>query len=49
MFRSYANRAPELKWVQRKAIQASEAEVASNPRSRSAQLRVMEKVGAGDG
>ena len=35
---------PELRWVQRKAIRPSEAEVASNPRSRSAQLRVMEKV-----
>jgi len=40
-------RAPELKWVQRKAIQPSEVEVAANPRSRSAQLRVMEKVGDG--
>jgi 16S rRNA (cytosine1402-N4)-methyltransferase len=39
--------APALKWVQRKAIQPSEAEVAANPRSRSAQLRVMEKVGGG--
>ena len=38
-------RAPELKWLQRKAIRPSEAEVASNPRSRSAQLRVMQKVG----
>jgi 16S rRNA (cytosine1402-N4)-methyltransferase len=37
-------RAPELKWVQRKAIQPSEPEVAANPRSRSAQLRVMEKT-----
>jgi 16S rRNA (cytosine1402-N4)-methyltransferase len=37
-------RVPELRWVQRKALQASEAEVAENPRSRSAQLRVMEKV-----
>jgi 16S rRNA (cytosine1402-N4)-methyltransferase len=40
-------RAPELKWVQRKAIQPSEVEVAANPRSRSAQLRVMEKIGDG--
>ena len=40
-------RAPELKWVQRKAILPGEAEVAANPRSRSAQLRVMEKVGGG--
>jgi 16S rRNA (cytosine1402-N4)-methyltransferase len=38
-------RAPELKWVQRKAIRPTDAEVASNPRCRSAQLRVMEKVG----
>ncbi|MCX6930378.1 MAG: 16S rRNA (cytosine(1402)-N(4))-methyltransferase RsmH [Verrucomicrobia bacterium] len=37
-------RAPELKWVQRKAIMPGEAEVTANPRSRSAQLRVMEKV-----
>ncbi len=40
-------RAPELKWVQRKAIQPSEAEVEANPRSRSAQLRVMEKLALG--
>jgi 16S rRNA (cytosine1402-N4)-methyltransferase len=39
-------RAPELKWVQRKAIRPSEAEVVANPRSRSAQLRVMEKLAA---
>jgi len=37
-------RAPELKWVSRKAIQPSDAEVAGNPRARSAQLRVMEKL-----
>jgi 16S rRNA (cytosine1402-N4)-methyltransferase len=40
-------RAPELKWVLRKATKPSEAEVAANPRSRSAQLRVMEKLGDG--
>jgi 16S rRNA (cytosine1402-N4)-methyltransferase len=40
-------RAPDLKWVQRKAIQPSAAEVAANPRSRSAQLRVMEKLDDG--
>ena len=40
-------RAPELKWVQRKAIKPSEAELADNPRSRSAQLRVMEKLVVG--
>jgi 16S rRNA (cytosine1402-N4)-methyltransferase len=37
-------RTPEVRWLQRKAIQPGEAEVASNPRSRSAQLRVMEKL-----
>ena len=38
-------RAPELKWLQRKAFLPGEAEVAANPRSRSAQMRVMEKLG----
>src|ERR1022692_1060535 len=37
-------RTPELKWVSRKAITPGEAELAENPRSRSAQLRVMEKI-----
>ena len=37
-------RAPELKWVFRKAITPGAAEQAENPRSRSAQLRVMEKI-----
>jgi 16S rRNA (cytosine1402-N4)-methyltransferase len=37
-------RAPELKWVHRKAIRPGAAELAANPRSRSAQLRVMEKA-----
>ena len=37
-------RTPELRWVQRKAIRAGESEVAANPRSRSAQLRVLEKL-----
>jgi 16S rRNA (cytosine1402-N4)-methyltransferase len=40
-------RAPELKWVQRKAIPPGEAEIAANPRSRSAQMRVMEKLSDG--
>ncbi len=35
---------PELKWVSRKAILPDEAELNENPRSRSAQLRVMEKI-----
>jgi 16S rRNA (cytosine1402-N4)-methyltransferase len=35
---------PELKLVQRKAIQPSASEVETNPRARSAQLRVMEKL-----
>jgi 16S rRNA C1402 N4-methylase RsmH len=37
-------RAPALKWVVRKAIKPGDAELADNPRSRSAQLRVMEKT-----
>ena len=37
-------RAPELKLVTRKAIKPGEAELAENVRSRSAQLRVMEKL-----
>jgi 16S rRNA (cytosine1402-N4)-methyltransferase len=37
-------RVPELRWVQRKAIQPGVAEVRENPRARSAQLRVLEKV-----
>ena len=36
--------APELKWVARKAIKPGEAELKENPRSRSAQLRVLEKI-----
>jgi len=37
-------RAPELKWVTRKAIAPGEVELKENPRSRSAQLRVLEKI-----
>jgi 16S rRNA (cytosine1402-N4)-methyltransferase len=37
-------RAPELKWVTRKAIAPGEMELKGNPRSRSAQLRVLEKM-----
>jgi 16S rRNA (cytosine1402-N4)-methyltransferase len=40
-------RAPELKWLQRKALRPGAAEVAANPRSRSAQMRAMEKLGDG--
>jgi 16S rRNA (cytosine1402-N4)-methyltransferase len=36
--------APELKWVSRKAILPGEIELKENPRSRSAQLRVLEKI-----
>ncbi|HXE42532.1 MAG TPA: 16S rRNA (cytosine(1402)-N(4))-methyltransferase RsmH [Candidatus Baltobacteraceae bacterium] len=37
-------RAPEMKWVSRKAIVPGEIELQENPRSRSAQLRVLEKI-----
>lgn len=37
-------RAPVVRLVTRKAIGAGETEVAANPRARSAQLRVMEKI-----
>src|SRR5439155_11659766 len=37
-------RAPEIKIVTRKAIKPGAAELADNPRSRSAQLRVFEKI-----
>ena len=37
-------RVPELKWVSRKAILPGEVELEENPRSRSAQLRVLEKI-----
>ena len=35
---------PELKWVSRKAVLPGEVELKENPRSRSAQLRVLEKI-----
>jgi 16S rRNA (cytosine1402-N4)-methyltransferase len=38
------SRVPEMRWVQRKAIQPGAAEQQENPRSRSAQLRVLEKI-----
>ncbi len=37
-------RVPEMRWVQRKGLQPGAAEVNANPRSRSAQLRVLEKI-----
>lgn len=37
-------RVPEMRWVQRKAILPGAEEQAENPRSRSAQLRVLEKL-----
>ncbi len=36
---------PELRWVRRKALHPDAAEQASNVRSRSAHLRVLEKIG----
>ena len=37
-------RVPEMRWVQRKAIQPNAEEQELNPRSRSAQLRVLERI-----
>ena len=37
-------RVPEMKWVSRKAILPGEIELKENPRARSAQLRVLEKM-----
>ena len=37
-------KAPEARWVSRKAICPGAAELAENPRSRSAQLRVLERL-----
>jgi len=37
-------RAQEMKWISRKAITPGEIELKENPRSRSAQLRVLEKI-----
>jgi 16S rRNA (cytosine1402-N4)-methyltransferase len=37
-------RTPELRWISRKAIKPGAGEQTENPRSRSAQLRVMEKI-----
>jgi len=39
-------RVPDLKWVERKAIRPGAEELRMNPRARSAQLRVLERVGA---
>jgi 16S rRNA (cytosine1402-N4)-methyltransferase len=36
--------APELKWVSRKAVVPGETELQENPRARSAQLRILEKI-----
>jgi 16S rRNA (cytosine1402-N4)-methyltransferase len=35
---------PESKWVYRKAVQPGTVEITENPRARSAQMRVMEKI-----
>ena len=39
------DRAPRMRWVNRKAIRATEEEITANTRSRSAQLRALEKLG----
>ena len=42
-------RVPSARWVSRKAILPSDDEIRSNPRSRSAQLRVLERLRMNDG
>ena len=42
-------RPQRMRWVQRKAIKPDAVEVANNPASRSAQLRVLERVGMEEG
>jgi 16S rRNA (cytosine1402-N4)-methyltransferase len=37
-------RVPEMRWVTRRAVQPGEDELSENPRSRSAQLRVLERI-----
>ena len=37
-------RVPELKWISRKAMMPGDEELKENPRARSAQLRVLEKI-----
>lgn len=37
-------RKPEMRWITRKPIEPGETELNENPRSRSAQLRVMERI-----
>lgn len=37
-------RPPEMRWIQRKALAVSEVEAQSNPRARSAKLRVLEQL-----
>lgn len=37
-------RAAWMRWISRKAISPTEAEITANPRARSAQLRVLEKI-----
>lgn len=37
-------RPPAFKWIERRAVQPSAGEIADNPRARSAQLRVLEKL-----
>ena len=38
------DRQPRMRWVSRKSIRPTDAELEANPRARSAQLRVLEKI-----
>ena len=42
-------RPARMRWVNRRAIRATDNEATNNPRARSAQLRVLEKLGEMEG
>ena len=39
-------KAPDARWITKKAFSATEQEIAANPRARSAKLRVLQRLGS---